>query len=177
MSTTDKDLVIPLSKKKIVLLMLGALGFVALGAWVLAVADEIPRRDPAVLRAAGIVAIVFFGFASVYALRKLFDAAPGLIINSRGIVDNSSAIAAGLIPWEQITELTVTTVQSQRLLTIHVRSPDLFLTQGNFMRRMAAKVNYKHYGSPVQISANALKVSFDELLALVRHHFETHRRS
>jgi hypothetical protein len=99
--------VIELSRKKIGLVILGSCGFVALGIWLLSLdADTIhalPRgRNPTLVHAIGIVAIMFFGLCGIVAIPKLFDKKSGLILSPAGIVDNASGGSAGLIPWSEI---------------------------------------------------------------------------
>lgn len=171
---TEKELVIPVSKTKIFLITFGAAAFVALGILLFVIADEQPRYDPLVVKLVGVAAILFFGLAFGFSVKKLFDPSPGLIISADGIVDNSSGVAAGKIPWNEITGLTVTTVHSQRFLTVHVHHPERYLDQGGFLRRMANKANFKYYGSPIQISANSLKINFDDLITTIRQHLKKH---
>lgn len=174
---TDNELVIPLSKTKIVLIAFGAMVFVALGNWLIIIAGGNPRFSSDFITVVGVVAVAFFGLVFLFASKKLLDKSPGLVINSDGIVDNSSGVAAGLIPWKEITKLSVTTVQSQRFLTVHVHNPESYLDRGNWLKRIANKANYKLYGSPVQISANGLKTNFDELLEIIEQQFKKYGNS
>lgn len=41
--------------------------------------------------------------------------------------------------------------------------PEKYLGKGNALRRFFAKMNHKTYGTPIFISATALKVKFEEL--------------
>ena len=173
--TAENEIVIHLSKRKMALNLFGALAFVGLGSWFLIEADEMGRYDPLFIRAVGIASISFFGLGAVLLGRKLFDRAPGLIINSQGIFDNSSGIATGLIPWEQIIRISVHRVQSQRFLTIEVRDPRPYLKQGNFLKRLARKANNRYFASPVQISATSLDTDFDELLAVTQQYLQKYR--
>lgn len=169
---TSEELAIPLSKTKLVMITLGCGGFVALGIWLFIVPDQFDLSHPLWIRAVGISSIVVFGLVFLYASKKLFDNSPGLVFNSNGIIDNSSGIAAGLIPWDEITNFSITSVYRQRFLTIHVRNPDHYLGNGNFLRRMANKANLKFYGSPIQISANSVTINFDELVSICQEYFD-----
>jgi hypothetical protein len=70
--------------------------------------------NPFVKYGAAIAAILFFGFGIFYFLRKLIDKKPGLIIDDNGIIDNSSAVSVGLIPWSDIEHISTTNVMKQK---------------------------------------------------------------
>lgn len=172
---TDQELIIPLSKTKMILTLLGSIAFVVLGGWLLIYASNGAEFIPFFVQAVGVSAIVFFGIVAIFASKKLFDKSPGLIINAKGIFDNSSGVSVGLITWDQITGFSVSTVESQRFLTIHVHNPEAYLNRGNFLQRIAIKANSKFYGSPVQLSSNSLQTNFDELLKTIQQYHERYR--
>ena len=171
---------IELSRTKLVLLILGSCAFVAAGAWLLSFdASEIRSgrsfnfffREPWVVYGVGLAAILFFGLCGLYAFVKLFDKKPGLILNSAGIVDNASGVAAGFIPWSEVTGASIYEIQKQKMLIIGVRSPQKYLDRGGALKRAFNKANSKMVGSPVAISSVALKINFAELVSLFeRYH-------
>jgi len=168
MDTTD-ELVIELSKNKIVLLIVGSCAFVALGVWLSVDAESIvpesPIKDPLFVRGAGLAGIIFFGFCGVYGIKKLFDKRPGLVLNSSGIIDNSSAIAAGFIPWSEILGAEIFQIYRQKMLIIKVRDPEMYIARGSALKRMLNRANHKTCGSPIAITSNSLKIAFPELLS------------
>ena len=54
------------------------------------------------------------------------------------------------------------------MLAIFVADPEKFLDRGNPVRRLFVRMNYKYYGTPIFISAHALKVKFEELERVIR---------
>jgi hypothetical protein len=169
-STIDQT-VIELSRKKIGLVILGSCVFVALGIWLFSLdADTIhalPRgRNPTFVHAIGILAIMFFGLCGIVAIPKLFDKKSGLIFSPSGIVDNASGVSAGLIPWSEIIGADSFEMRRQKFLAIKVKNPEKYLERGKGLKRLVVKANYKMCGSPITISAIALKISFPELVAL-----------
>lgn len=161
-----------LSKKKITLIFIGSLVFVALGVWFVmspgTFSNGGPLRNSTLVTIVGIAAILFFGLCGIYALRKLPDNKPGLIIDESGIIDNSGAASAGLILWTDINSLSVMTVQKQKFILLHVKNPmDYIERQRGAFKRKMMQLNFKMYGSPLTISANGLKITFDELHRLV----------
>jgi hypothetical protein len=171
MTQTLQRIEIPLSKKKITLILIGAIVFVALGVWFVMEPDTFskgPLRSPTVVSIVGIVAIVFFGILGFYALRKLPDSKPGLILDETGLTDNSSAVAAGHILWTDIESLSVITIQKQSSIMLHVKDPQAYIDRqtGIFKKKMM-QMNYKMYGSPIALNASGLTITFDELYKLI----------
>jgi hypothetical protein len=168
--TTGDERVIELSRLKLVMTIGGALLFVAAGAWFfLAPADGSFIRDmerfapPWAIHALGVVAALFGIAGVVYGVRKSFDQKPGLVLGATGLVDNSSAVAAGFIPWSEITGLSLFQMRRQRMLIVHVADPEKYIARGNALQRMLNRANTGMVGSPISISSNALRIPFDEL--------------
>jgi hypothetical protein len=90
-------------------------------------------------------------------------------------VDNSSAIAAGRIPWADIRGFEVQTVQNQRFLTIEVYDPEKYVQRARFLKRAFVALNAGRFGGPIQISAHALKIGFDQLVTTLTQAHEKHR--
>jgi hypothetical protein len=175
-NVTAERILIPLSKTKIVLLLVGSVVFVAVSLWLWDHADEIPHRNPLYVEAVAIAGIGFFGLCGLYALFKLFDTAPGLIVDAEGIVDNSSGVSAGRIPWSHICGFKIKSVHKQRFLTIEVHNPETYVRKANFLKRPLVTLNMKYFGGPIQISANTLKIDFDRLIEVVTGAEAKHRQ-
>jgi hypothetical protein len=165
-SETSGQVLVPLSKVKITLLLLGSAAVDIIALWLWANADHIPYRNPLYIQAVAIASTGFSGLCGLYYLRKIFDTAPGLVIDPEGVIDNSSGTSVGRILWSEICGFDVHTVGRQRFLTIKVRDPQKFLQQVNFLRRQILAANKKYWESPIQISSNCLKVDFDHLVKL-----------
>jgi hypothetical protein len=163
------ELVIELSKSKVILMILGSFGFVAAGYWLFsmdaAAMKDLPIDDPLFVHGVGIASMVFFGMTGIVGIRKLFDKRPGLVLNSAGIIDNSSGLAAGFIPWSEIIGAEIYEVRRQKMLMIKVRNPEEFIQRGNILQRAMVKMGSKMSGSPIAITSNTLKINFAELLS------------
>src|SRR6185503_6682164 len=106
-----------LSKKKMILALLGAILFIVIGFWFLINPPRINNPffgNPTVLFIIGLASIIFFGFVAITMIRKLPDKKAGLIINKQGIIDNSSGVSAGLVTWSDIEEIKVIQVMNQK---------------------------------------------------------------
>jgi hypothetical protein len=174
MNSTDETIV-ELNKGKIALLTLASCAFVAGGARMLSYEQAAIRsgrsfgffyNSPAVVYGFGLAAVLFFGAAALFFLKKLFDSKPGMVFNNLGVVGNTSLGSTGLIPWPEVLGAEVFQIQSQKMLIIKVRDPRKYIERGNALRRAASKSSHKNYGSPIVIATNALKADTSELLTL-----------
>ena len=159
--------VIPLSKTKLIFLTFAAVCLVAVGVWLYMNADQFPEKSPLFAKLVGVAGVIFSGAGAAYGFLKLFDSAPGLIVDSKGIFDNSSGISAGLIPWTDITGFKVGSIQRQRFLSIEVRNPDKYIQRASGLKRLLVSLNARYFGGPIHISSTSLKISFDQLLRIV----------
>lgn len=155
------DLIILRSKTKSALTVLGCVAFIAVGIVLVSIDD--PEFSP-IGKLTGWPAIVVFGLLLVPAVRLLLSKTPGLILQRDGFVDRSSAISAGFVPWSEVTELLVTTISGQRILTVKVRDPKPYLARGNLLQRPLVRANLRLTGSPINLSSTGLHISFEELV-------------
>ena len=170
---------IALSKSKIVLMLLGALTFVAIGLWFVIAPPKIENAywgDPTKIAIVGYASIIFFGLCAFICIRKLPDNKPGLIIDDIGLIDNSSGVSAGQILWSDIEDISVIEIHRQKLIMLQVINPQDYIDkQTSVFKRKVMQMNYKMYGSPLSITSNALKVTFDELMTLLADKLEKKR--
>ncbi|MEP6613386.1 MAG: STM3941 family protein [Mucilaginibacter sp.] len=176
-----EPVIIPLNKLKLSAMFLGALIFVGLGVWIV---NHPSTFATGIFRflgdtggtAVGWASIIFFGVCAIMIFRKFFENKSGLVINREGIMDNSSGVSAGLIAWADITGLTVRQVYNQKFIMILVENPEVYIERHtNALKRSTVKLNHQMYGSPISISANSLKCSFDELYAILTERLNKHR--
>lgn len=162
---------IPLSKTKILLLLIGAIAFVILGTLFLITPDTFISpifRNPQAIRIAGIVAVLFFGAVGLYGFRKFFDKTIGLTIDENGITDNTNATSVGLIDWNDIVEIRTEQVMSTKFLMIFTSNPDKYMERVNGFKRKLMQGNIKMYGTPLSITSNTLRYDFDDLQRLIK---------
>ena len=134
-----------------------------------------PHHSALYVKAVAAAAIAFFSACGLFALFKLFDRTPGLVIDAEGIIDNSSGLSAGRIPWSDIRGLHVTVVQQRKFICVQVHDPDKYVQRASFLKRQLDRLNAKYFGGPIFISAVALRTDFDELLRVVTESLERHR--
>ena len=168
----ENQIEIPLSKQKLYLMLFGSIIFVGIGTWLVVNPPKSNHPifgNPMIILISGISAIVFFGYIAFTLFKKLPDNKPGLIINSEGIIDNSSGVSAGIVLWKDIIEISTSTVMNQQFLMFIVKNPEEYINRQNgIVKRKAMEMNYRTYGSPISISANTLDTNFEELYELLQ---------
>ena len=174
--THIEQIEIPLSKKKMLLTLLGSIAFVGFGAFFAMNPTMFTDHDPIVVFSAGVVSVLFFGVVAIFLFRKLSDKKPGLTINSRGITDNSSGASIGLVLWSDIEGIEMTSVANQKFLTITVENPHDYINKAtNPVQRKGMQINHRSYGSPILISANSLQTNLNSLQKLLTVKMEEYK--
>lgn len=186
---TSTPVEIALSRTKTVVILLLGLAFVAVGVALILNAPKItasfPRvalpsagrilhLGPALVQVVGGVSIAFFGYVAAFSARRLANPTPGLVLDARGLTDNTSAVAAGFIPWADVADVKTGGLAGQPFLYVVLRDPDAFLRSVSPVRRFFLDQNRKLGPSPVALTSASLDADFDEMAALVRAYREAH---
>jgi hypothetical protein len=169
---------IPISRIKLILILIGSILFVILGIYLAKNPEDFlsfRHRNPEIIRIVGVFSACFFGLIGFYVVIKLFDNKPGLILDEIGITDNSSAIAYGLIFWKDIVSIRTEKIQTTQFLIIEVNNPEEYIKNSSKFKKLLFKTNFKIYGTPLSINASGLKTNFKKLEALIQTEFEKHK--
>ena len=169
MIASEQQIEISLSKMKLTLMVIGSLLFVGIGIVFVTNPEKYTTpimRNPTVIFISGLASILFFSLCFVFIAKKLGDNSLGLIISDKGIFDNSSGLSAGQILWSDIENISVIKIHRQRLIMLQVTNPQEYIDkQTSSFKRKMMQLNFKIYGTPLSITSNGLKISFDELLS------------
>ncbi|MGH1385481.1 STM3941 family protein [Kordia sp.] len=167
---------IPQSKKKIVFLILGSLVFVTLGfCFYFEVIPNNGNFNETFIKIVGIASILFFGLTLLIGINRLIKTKPGLIINEKGIIDNSTATSVGFIPWKDITSINPIKVLSTSFLIVHVKNPESYISKGkNALIKKSLQYNLKNHGSPIAIGSTTLAMKLQKTEALIKEGLEKH---
>ena len=168
MQDSNDRIVVPSSKTKLTMLTVGALLFVVGGLWLFDIADTQGRYASIYVKGVAVLAAGFFGLCALYGFIKLFDRAPGLVLDHEGIIDNSSGVAAGRVSWSEIRDVRAMSISGQRFLAFIVKDPEKYLGKGNIVSSVFVNLNYKIYGTPIFISSHSLKTNFADLERQIR---------
>lgn len=155
----SNELVIPPSRLKLLGTLLGALGFVALGLLLMFV----DMREGLLAKLIGLVCVAFFGAVALSALKHLLSLGPAIVINAKGIVDNSSGVSVGFIAWDEIAEVREYTFQNQTFLGITLKDAATVIARQPRWKRTAIRANLKLGAAPVNIPQSVLGVKVSDL--------------
>ena len=171
-----KDTVIKFSKIKTLGLLSISLIFVTFGIWIAFFAPEVSLEflnNEVFRKSIGFLSILFFGGMAILISKMLFENKWGIKIDENGIYDTSNLFMFGLIPWENINQIVKKRVFTEKIILIEVDNPNEYIDkQKNFFFRMGAKMNNKKYGSPIIISANALKIRYATLFTALKNEYD-----
>jgi hypothetical protein len=177
MHNSDHRIAIASNKAKLFLMTLGGFLSAAGGVLLFGFSDADGRYSSIYVKGVSVLSVAFFGWCGLRAPFKLFDGSPGLVLDGEGIIDNASGLAVGRVEWREIHGVHLLSVSGQRFLAFLVDRPEDFLRRGSFLSRVFSRMNYKMYGTPILISANALQVDFDELERQVQDFRRRHDRA
>src|SRR6218665_3395984 len=97
---------ISISKRKMIFSLIGCIAFIAAGALFIytpeSFAGKTAFKTESMITIVGVLSISFFGLCGYFIAKKLFSKAPGLVIDERGIADQSSGVSGHFIPWRDI---------------------------------------------------------------------------
>lgn len=171
---------IPISKSKGTLTLVGALVFVVMGSWITLEPERFVNRitpNPETVFVIGLIGTLFFGFMMFIIIQKLLDKRVGLSISDKGIVNNSQNVDIGLIEWVDITGIETVYIRSTPFLVLTTDKPEKYISRAkNRQSKWGVKASMNHYGSPIVIISNSLKVSFGELEQMVRQEYDRHKK-
>ena len=168
---------IPLSKSKITGLIIGSLLFVAAGIFMLA-GDKYSSFNfypSEVIKTAGSIAVLFFGACAIIGIKKMFDKKMGLVIDSEGITENTSAVSIGFIPWEDIQGIGEYNVMSNKMVLIYLHDNKKYISRYSSWKKTLVNKNINVCGTPISISANSLQISYHDLKQKIESAFINHK--
>lgn len=173
MEGTDESIVIYPSRGKLALFLAGALAFVAVGVWMVAVSwTEEP--EALFLPILGAVCILFFGYGAYYLLRRLVVREPSLIIGADGLLDHASATGVGFLAWDEIEVIVPYRFQNQRFLGIFPLDLEAVLRRQPALKQKAMKMNMALGAAPVNIPENILPMRVDALARMIAERYQVH---
>ena len=143
--------VIPQSKVKLLLALLGCLAFVYMG-YELYNINEPSKHNTPMVKFWAVVGILFFGAGALKATLMFFRKNAVMTIDKGGITDNTSARKIGPIEWKDITGISVRKEHSIKFLVLATN------------------------GLSVSLHAILLKCTFKELEKTVRSYYEKYEK-
>jgi len=168
---TVEPVIVQFSKSKVLVILMGAIAFLAGGIWILTLPSaEVSFRGAL----AAWICIPFSIIVGAFALSRLWSNKPALIIDEKGITDNASGMAVGFVPWSDITGAGIGMFRKQQFLGIAVSNSEQYLAKANRLKRMLMKTNRSALGYVINIPQIALSVPIEKLLAHINEHRKPH---
>ncbi|NBC36688.1 hypothetical protein GTZ99_08975 [Novosphingobium sp. FSY-8] len=158
------------SRWRTALLLLGAAGFVALGAWMLGGLGPAPVIENASAGKVWLVswaAVLFFGLCAGALARRLFDQRDVLRIDAAGIL--YPAWSDEVIAWDDITDVGEWSQHRQRVIVLRLRDPERY-PASRPLARMTAGVNRGIIGGDIAIGLTGSDASPDAAMAAILRH-------
>jgi len=168
---------VPLSKRKLWLLLLASCLFVAGGIWLWGQAPSYDDFDRIKAMFASVTCVIFFGFCIPIFVFKIMDRRAGVVINDKGIYRLGVFNYHDVIPWEHITHCTIGQIQRTKLLNIHVDNVEEILAQLPPTKRWFQRMSIASSGTPYSLSSAALVGNFDDLKGLIEMGIAAHRNA
>lgn len=163
-----EEIVILLNKKRIGFFFLVVVGFFIIHLWLFKFPESVPIFNSKFLKVFSVFAMIFLLFLGIFYSIKFFDKNPGLIINEEGIIDNSSVSCAGLIKWENITDVKIIENYGQEVLIIEVNNADEIISKKSGLKKIIMNSNKSYLGTPIQIPNNILEHEMQELYDIIK---------
>jgi len=139
-----------------------SIAFVTGGLWMAGAFGPAPssgRYSPEIVAIIGWFSVLFSGFVSLAAARRVFDSKEELRIGSNGVLWRRWS--DDVVPWSEIEDVTSYSVKRQKFIVLHLRDPDLFPARG-LVNSLLASVNRHMTGGDICITLGGTDRSFDE---------------
>ncbi|RZJ66929.1 MAG: hypothetical protein EOO50_07695 [Flavobacterium sp.] len=117
-----------------------------------------------------VIGIPLLGFVWYQNLKIVTSKLPGLIVDSRGIVDNISFSNIGVISWQHVKGIATATYFSSTFYVIFLDDPGIVTRRLSGRRLRNAKNSIEKFGSPFAINVSNLKIPKEELLDALNGH-------
>lgn len=167
------------SRGRMWLIILLALGFAVLGIWFVSAATELSQtvhfvffRDPFILRVFGWAAIAIGILGAAIGVRQLFRTGPVLEVDERGL--RWRRWSDSIIPWLAITDATPRRIGSQQFLCLMLDQPERY--KGKSALGLAAGMNKNIGYGDVTISMQGTDRTMQDLVdAVARFRIDANR--
>jgi len=154
------------SKRKYFLFLLGSLGFVAVGVFLLIKG----KQDAAV---AAWLSIIFFGACSLAFIFPLFDARPRIILDDKGLFDRT--LGVGLIPWSEITGAYAKSMRGNDFISLELKDDEKWLNKLSRFKRLLTLGNKSLGFTAINLNLSGVSVDTQQIYELVINQIKLNR--
>lgn len=115
------------------------------------------------VKVASVATLLFFGMLFFIILKTLIKGREGFLAGTKGIYDNSSALAFGFVPWEDVDYINVRKIDKTDYLLVHLNDVQKYKDGENEFLGKIIDVNMKLYKTPIAINSKRLRCNVYEL--------------
>ena len=156
-TTPSGTIVVRNSRGRYLLYLLGALGFVALGAFLIAKGGAFW---------AGLLNVVFFGLCAAVFIRQILDRRPRLVLDEIGVTDCMSD--QGRIAWANILDADLVAYKGQHFMRLVLRDEAQRIAAASSLRQAGIAMNRGLGFGAFQLNLSGVDEDPKALLAVVR---------
>lgn len=162
------------SKKKAGLMLIGCIGFIAAGIWMLFDTKSLSIRYPSLIIDILAYVCIAFSIGAIMAIKALFNKKPALVINHDGLVVKPDQPGMAVIGWTDISSFSEFNVGRQKFVSVQLKNNSDYIKKetSNFKGRLM-QANINMYGSPFALSATLYTLNHSQLLALLNQSLVT----
>ncbi len=177
MRNTD-TIIIPVCKKRILLLFMASMLVATLGLWFLAQSWYSSAVEDYYMTFLGLALLVVCGCLSILWFKQLFTTKAGLELTDEGIVDLSASKGGSLIRWNDIVNFETKRIYPSNtpMLMIHVRNPDSYINKAsNMARKSLLQMNWNIYETPLALTSTAFRTNTGDLQSILQTEWKKHQ--
>lgn len=129
-----------------------------------------------ILKVVFVIGFLFFVYGFFFLIKRAKAQKDILIVDEKGILDNSSALAFGFIPWEDVEKIYIDSVMGNYFIEIVLKNEEYYLQKLKGIKKLLVLSNKNMGHQLVCITLNSTGVSPDELLPKMLEKFEQFKR-
>ena len=149
-----EKLIIKNSRWKHVLLLIGCMGFVATGIWIVVHGKSF-----------GWVPILFFGSGLVVSIWQIVDSRPRLIIDEYGVLDRT--LGVGRIAWGDIEAAYVRSINGNDFICLELKNSEKYAQKLSRVKLAMAAANRGLGFTDFNLNLSGVDASTDEVFELL----------
>ncbi|TQR45194.1 STM3941 family protein [Paenibacillus popilliae] len=150
------DIVIYPSKRKLIVMFLCSIVFIAIGMVML-------MQDQGGVVLLGGVSVVFFGMSGVYCAYRMLVPKPAVILTADAFYDQASLGAAGRVLWSEVEEIKVYDMMGQSFLGVKMANPEQFLARCPGWKRSLMSANRAFVDTQINIPKVGIRGSLEQV--------------
>lgn len=115
---------------------------------------------------------LFFGYATYFLFRRALGGKDILIVDENGVTDNSSAVALGFIPWQDIKDIHLRSTLGNYFIELELFDEEKYLKRLKGIKKLAVKINLNTGHELVCITLNSTGVGYRTVMPVILTMFE-----